>query len=183
MRAAVAAAMVLAVAGASVTARAHEFQCTEEVGWVVTGEDGAPVTGEDGLPVFGGPGPVGLLRVDQYPATVAFQITVANLAGGPSTISSVVDPLDHWGGGPSWAFGSGLETGVPFATGESQTFAYGLRLDSYEMCLALAAHVSGEAPVCGGTIPNLFGLVYETGYAECRAELVCLPDLPQGVIP
>jgi hypothetical protein len=184
MRAAVVAAVVVAVAGASVTARAHDFECTKEVGWIVTGQDGAPVAGDDGLPVFGDPGPVGLLKVDTYPTTVAFQVTITNKATETSTVSSVVDPLDGWSG-PSWSFGSGRELGAPFAPGESETFAFGLRLDSYETCLALAAHVAGEAPICGGTVPNLFGLGYETGYAECRAELVCLPQATQSeeVIP
>jgi hypothetical protein len=93
-------------------------------------------------------------------------------------VSSIVDPLDHWIGGPNWGFVSTppLALGVPIPPGESRTLAYAFRLDSYEQCLALAAHVAGEAPVCGGTVPNLFGLRYETGYAECRADLVCLPD-------
>lgn len=173
MRAAAIAAAV-AVAGASATARAHDFQCTKDVGWVLTGEDGAPVTGEDGLPVFDGPGPVGLLTVDVYPTTVAFQVGVTNKATEPSTVSGILDPLEQWAGS-SWSFGSALEPGDVFSAGESRTFATALRLDSYEACLALAAQVSGEAPVCGGTVPNRFGLAYETGYAECRAELVCLP--------
>ncbi len=180
MRAAVIAAAV-ALAGASTPARAHDFQCTKDVGWVLTGEDGAPVTGEDGLPVFDGPGPVGLLTVYLYPATVAFQVSVTNKAKDPSTISGVLDPLDEWAGS-RWSFGPALDPGAVFAPGESRTFATALRLDSYETCLALAAQVSGEAPVCGGTVPNRFGLAYETGYAECRAELVCLPQ-PEEVIP
>jgi hypothetical protein len=181
MRAAVAAAVVLCIAGASVTARAHELQCTKEVGWVVTGEGGAPVAGEDGLPVFDGPGPVGVLQVDRYPIVVAFQVTVTNIAAGPSEVAAVVDPLDHWTGSASWSFGAPIELGSPFSPGESKTFALGIALDSYETCLALAAHVSGDAPVCGGVVPNRYGLLYVTGYAECRAELVCLP--PAEVIP
>ncbi|HET8541769.1 MAG TPA: SBBP repeat-containing protein [Anaeromyxobacter sp.] len=179
MRSAGSAALVLAVAGASATARAHEFQCTKQVGFVLTGEGGAPITGEDGLPVFGGPGPVGVLAVDHYPATVAFQVMVANVADAPSTLTGVVDPLDHAGVGARWGFGTALQLGVPFAVGESQAFALAFRLESYEQCLTLAAHVTGDAPVCGGTVPNLFGLEFETGYAECRADLVCLPDTPQ----
>ncbi len=119
--------------------------------------------------------------MDGYPAVVAFRITVTNTALVPSDVASVVDPLDHWTGSAGWSFGSPIELGVFFSPGEAKTFAIAVALDSYETCLALAAHVSGEAPVCGGVVPNRYGLLYETGYAECRAELVCLP--PAEVIP
>ena len=125
--------------------------------------------------------PETILRLDSYPVTVGWQMKVNNLAGEPSIVRKLEDAFLAASG--AILFGAPV---APFelAAGQARTFAAGLRIESYEQCLALAgaprpAFANGEGegfPLSRDVTENRLVVTTDTNIAECRARLVCRPQ-------
>lgn len=146
---------------------AHEVDCEKQVGILHVDAGGNVVLAGDGSPVFS-VAPKTVLTLDQYPVTVGWQMKVNNLAGEPSIVRNVEDPSLVASG--ATLLGA-LDAPFELAVGQSRTFAAGLRVESYEQCLALAG-----APSCQDVVENRFVVTTDTNIAECRARLVCRPQ-------
>jgi hypothetical protein len=156
------------------TASAHDLECEKTIG-LVTSTDAGP----GGLPVFTAT-PAAALAVDTYPALVGFRIDVHNVAADPSVIVTASDPFLEALPGTT-AFGAELAPGDVLEVGGSATRVVVLPIPSYEACVALGGAQPSFVPPGGDlvcrddTLENRFVVTHESGSAECRARLVCLP--------
>jgi hypothetical protein len=164
-------AVPVALAALALRARAHEVDCAKLAALAVPRGDrsGLPVLDPGGLPSLAtSPGPI--LTVDRYPAIVAFDVQIRNLASEPSVISSVADtlPFDatrvtRFGGAPGT---------IP--VGGVAHLVYTVQVRSLEDCLATFP-VDGlpDAPVCGPARENTFLVTTDSDIAACRAQIRC----------
>ena len=106
-------------------------------------------------------------EIDEYPATLHFTVTVKNVhPTDASTAQAVHDPMLD-------ALGVSFEPEAPFtlAVGQSASFGWDVTVKSAAHCRRLMA-----APACGGSVDGIFQVDWESGAAQCRAQVVCAPD-------
>ena len=112
------------------------------------------------------------LTISDYPATVHVRVKLINVHPKDVSVAEQVESVALEKGGACF------DTPVSLDVGESESEYTQLHIDSYEDCLKLArcdgsANASWVAPV------HVF---FDTGSAECCAELVCEPNVctPSG---
>ncbi|WP_242356913.1 MULTISPECIES: hypothetical protein [Anaeromyxobacter] len=110
-----------------------------------------------------------VVEVDSYPATLTFQATVRNVH--PTDVSIVAWISDRF------MDPARQELDLALPVGGSQTFEYGLTIDSYEECVALAGEAGMSCSTTGGCarLDNRFAAGWEHGEAQCTARVVCKP--------
>lgn len=161
-------------------ASAHDIRCAQAVGFAYMEDAARPRLLPDGLPWLRAAAAPGVLRIEGYPTVVGFDVAIENVAARDSVVLSVEDSLDaldpsHLVG----VYGARLEEGTRLAPGERVRRVVLARIGSYDECLALG----GEPPVaaCLDAVESRFRLFHESGSTECRARLVCEPQLDPWV--
>lgn len=164
--------VAVALAAAAVRASAHEVDCTKLAAIALPGPDGAPLLDPSGLPSLAAPLAT-VLTVNSYPALVAFDVTIRNLATAPSVLSSVLDTLPA---DPArlQAFGDTLAGTIP--VGGTLRRVTTVAVASFADCLAaFPVDGAGDAPVCGRAREDTVVATTETDIAVCRARVLCEP--------
>src|SRR5512138_3227108 len=87
------AAVTLGVAAFTIGARAHELRCQKLVSLVQVDSLGHPHV-VDGVPALSWPNTAGMAPIDRYPAVLAYQLLVENLAQEPSVLREIQESLD-----------------------------------------------------------------------------------------
>jgi hypothetical protein len=166
--------LVVLAAALAVPASAHEVDCTKHVGLARPDRNGGPLLDPSGVPSLSTPlGPA--LTVDQYPALVAFDVTIRNLAAEPSVLSSVTDTL------PAdltrvQSFGDTLAGTLP--VGGTLHRVYTVAISSFADCLTtLPVDPPADTPVCGTGREDEVVVTTESDIAVCRARVMCAPQL------
>jgi hypothetical protein len=168
-------AVAVTLAAVALRAPAHEVDCAKLAALAVLRADGSglPVLDPGGLPSLAtSPGPI--LTVDRYPAIVAFDVQIRNLASEPSVISGVADTLPSDGARVT-AFG---EAPRRIPVGAVAHLVYSVQVRSLDDCLATFP-VDGlpDAPACGPSRENTFLVTTESDIAACRAQIRCAPPV------
>lgn len=168
-------AVAAALAALALRARAHEVDCAKLAALAVPRSDGSglPVLDPGGLPSLAtSPGPI--LTVDRYPAVVAFDVQIRNLASEPSVISGVSDTLPS---DPTRVTSFG-EAPRSIPVGGVAHLLYTVRVRSLEDCLATFP-LDGlpDAPACGPARENTFLVATDSDIAACRAQIRCAPPV------
>lgn len=175
------AALVAAVAGSP--ARAHDLRCTEEAAIAAGVQPFAgasfPRLLEDGLPWLR-PATPGVLRIQKYPTVVGFDVTLWNVAPRDSIVRSFEDSLAALDAKRVvGVYGASPAPGTTLAPGEAARRVVLVSVDSYEDCLALGDVSPVEA--CVGPVESRFTVFHDSGSTECRARIVCEPQVDPWV--
>lgn len=166
--------LALAAAALAVPAFAHEVDCSKLAAIALPdpGGDG-PLLDPSGLPSLAAPG-AAFLTVNRYPALVAFDESIRNLASEPSVLSAVADagPAD-----PSrlLSFGDALAGAIP--VGGTLRRVITVRVTSQEDCVAQLG--ADPAQVCAvRREDSSLRVTTESDIASCRARVLCGAQLP-----
>lgn len=179
-------------AGACLTASAHEFECAKRIAVLplaTEASDAATQSVATGVPIelglVAGLPFTGSADVTTYPAVVFWRVDLVNVATDATSIvkeieESVVLPPEI----PHLPWGVWPVPGLGVPAGETLTFGMAARIQTYEDCLALAGAATGGSPDLDEVdrVENVFGVVYDGGFASCRARLVCVPPDPVPVL-
>jgi hypothetical protein len=171
--------LVVLAAAAALRAEAHEVDATKLAAIARPDPNGqGPLLDPDGLPSLAAP-PALMLSVNDYPALIAFDERIRNLATEPSVLTTVVDALPA---DPSrlLAFGDPLCGTIP--VGGTLHRVTVVRVTSQEDCLAQLsvdpAPPAPAAPACGlGRESTALLVTTESDIASARARVTCLPQV------
>jgi hypothetical protein len=167
--------VVVALAGLANRASAHEVDCSKLASIAISDPNGGgPLLDPSGLPSLAAPLATAL-TVNRYPALVAFDVTIRNLATEPSVLSSVSDTLPQ---DPTRIrfFGDALAGTIP--VGGTLHRVYTVAVSSVADCLAaFPVAPIPHAPVCERTREDEVVVTTETDIAVCRAHVVCEPPI------
>jgi hypothetical protein len=172
--------VLLAGAGLALPAAAHDVDCTNLVGLARPASSGAtdPLLDPDGLPSLTA-APGAILTIDHYPAIVAFEIRVRNLAPEPSVVTAVTDAFlptpDR-----VLSFGDALLATIP--VGGALRRIHTVAVQSLEDCRALFDAAPSEQ-FCGTLRHNPFQVTTETDVASCQARVRCARELAPAPPP
>jgi hypothetical protein len=165
--------LVVAAALLAAPASAHEVDCSKLAAIALTDANGAPILDPSGLPSLAAPA-AGALVIDHYPALVAFDERILNLATAPSVLSSVVDTLSS---DPSRVLFHGDAFTGPVPLGGVLHRVATVAVRSFEDCLVtFPQDPLASAPVCGRAREDDLVVTTESDIAVCRAHVVCLPQ-------
>lgn len=165
------------------SARAHEFACEKLAGVVTLNQNGSvprqPVPGGE---IIFDAGPSTVFRLDTYPADVVFVSNVTNILDRTSIARITSDTVETLR--PTWLdFGVVERLGADAGFPPHQTFwsAVRVHIEDYAQCLDIAEwYADQDGRPVDDRIENRYGVFYDTGYAECRAQVIC--DEP-AVVP
>jgi len=167
--------VVVALAGLADRASAHEVDCSKLASIAIRDPNGGgPLLDPSGLPSLAGPLATAL-AVNRYPALVAFDVTIRNLATEPSVLSTVSDTLPQDSTRIRF-FGDALAGTLP--VGGTLHRVYTVAVSSVADCLAaFPVDPAPHAPVCERTREDEVVVTTETDIAVCRAHVVCEPPI------
>lgn len=171
------------VAGTCLTASAHEFECTKTVAVLPLvaqqPDDAAPpidAAGTLDMGLVAGLPYSGSVNVTKYPAVVFWRVDLANVAtDAASVVRGLEESVELPPEVPHAPWGVWPVPGLAVPPGVTLTFGMAARIQGYEECLAIAGGGGDPVDESLDRFENVFGVVYDAGFASCRARVVCMP--------